>query len=76
MSDYVDTNGEVCEFQDKLLFADELACALGRSRVFVYAMVSEGFEMPAGLATHVEAALWLMENSGFSAANYIKGGKV
>lgn len=59
-----------------LLYADELAEALERSRCFVYAMKAAGFAMPAGLATHIDALMWLALNPDFSTAGYYKDGGV
>ena len=60
----------------KLLYADELADELERSRAFVYAMKKAGFQMPDGLATLTEARQWLSENPEFSRIplGFSKGG--
>lgn len=52
-----------------LLYADELAYALGCSRTQVYAMRELGFPMPAGLATLSEAVSWIDETD-FSMKKY------
>lgn len=54
-----------------LLYADELAYALGCSRTQVYAMRELGFPMPAGLATLPEAVSWIDETD-FSMKKYWK----
>lgn len=56
----------------KLLFADELAEALRRSRVYVYAMKASGFKMPGGTASLEEARTWLAQNPSFKCTAYNK----
>lgn len=53
------------KFSEELLFPEELAAALRRSRTYVFAMKRAGFEMPGGSATLTEAREWLRENPGF-----------
>ena len=75
MNDYLNTNGGSCGFQEDFLYADELADVLGRSRLYVYAMKAAGFQMPAGLATHIDALIWLAHHPDFTSAGYYnKGG--
>ena len=48
---------------DGLLSVKDLACALRRSRTYVFAMKRCGFFMPGGRATLSQAVEWLMGNS-------------
>lgn len=57
---------------NNLLFADELADALRRSRCYIYAMKKSGFAMPGGTATVAEAREWLRAHPNFSTTNYLK----
>lgn len=57
---------------ENLLFADELAEALRRSRCYIYAMKKAGFAMPGGTATVAEAREWLRAHPNFSTTNYYK----
>ena len=54
----------------KLLYADELAEALRRSRGYICAMKSAGFLMPGGTASVEEARAWLREHPNFSTTAY------
>lgn len=56
----------------ELLFSEELADALRKSRTYVCAMKKSGFKMPGGTATIGEARAWLRENSQFSCTKYVK----
>jgi len=52
--------------EDKdLLYPEELADALRRSRTFVFAMKRCGFGMPGGTATLEEARAWLRNHPDF-----------
>lgn len=55
---------------EQLLFPDELADAMRRSRVYVYAMKAAGFPMPGGTATLTEARAWLAEHPEFRSTGY------
>lgn len=57
---------------EHLLYADELADALRRSRGYIYAMKKAGFEMPGGTATVGEARAWLRAHPGFTTSAYFK----
>lgn len=52
-------------FSEELLYPEELAAALRRSRTYVFAMKRAGFPMPGGSATLTEAREWLLEHPGF-----------
>jgi hypothetical protein len=57
---------------DDLLYADELAEAMRRSRCYIYAMKAAGFEMPGRTATVNEARAWLRSHTNFSTTGYYK----
>lgn len=61
--------------QENLLFADELAGALRRSRGYICAMKAAGFEMPGGTASVNEARAWLRSHPNFSTTGYYKKSK-
>lgn len=56
----------------QLLYPDELAAALRRSRGYVFAMKSAGFTMPGGTATLADARTWLAAHPEFRTTAYYK----
>lgn len=64
------TSGRVYK-STQLLFMDELADALRKSRSYIKAMKRAGFVMPGGTATLEEARGWLATQKNFSCTGYI-----
>lgn len=57
---------------EKLLFADDLAREMNRSRSYIYAMKAQGFQMPGGQATLSDARDWLTAHPEFSTTKYVR----